>query len=168
MYLARFLHLFSAALWGVSQHHWVAPQQAVCRGESGRPHSCPAHSPLVGSGRPWCNPPTLSLFCVISLGIQELGYFIGFRAPWKDFQVFIFYTGRVHMPGFCLGWEQRSISETSWNPFTKRPAPVSKCLVWSAVKCLQSKGLCGLNKQFQNFLISSFSAHCLKPYFHRM
>ena len=30
------------------------------------------------------------------------------------------------------------------------------------------KVLCGPNKQFQNFLISPFSTHCLKPYFHRM
>ena len=127
MYLARFLHLFSAALWAR-----VKPARCQSASASGSAAGCmpgwewPApqpsrSSPLVGSGWPWRNPPTLSLFCVIALGIQELGYFIGFRAPWswKDFQVFIFYTGRVHMPGFCPGWEQSSVYETSWNPFTK-------------------------------------------------
>ena len=105
-------------------------------------------SPLVGSGRPWRNPPTLSLFCVIPLGIQELGFFIGFRAPWKDFQVFISYTGRVHMPGFCRAGSR--------DPFTKRPEirlrnvrhpfrNASRGQLWNVYK-----GLCGPNKQFQN------------------
>ena len=163
MYLAKFLHLFSAALRCQSASasgstagcmpgwEWPSPQLS-------------RSSPLVGSGRPWRNPPTVSLFCVIALGIQELGFFIGFRAPWKDFQVFIFYPGRVHMPGFCPGWEQRSIYETSCLRKVRHTfRNASRGQLWNVYK-----GLCGPNKLFQNFLISPLSAHCLKPYFHRM
>ena len=87
---------------GVSQHQRAAPRQAVCRGESGRPHRRPAPPPRrlgpAGRGRGAITNLTILCHCT-----RNSVYFIGFTAPRKDFQVFIFLHGSGAHAGLLLG-----------------------------------------------------------------